>query len=413
MPTTPTPADLLRAAAELLRQTATTAGGKPWAADHFPEGTIVRPAANTHSLFRLAAHGNRAAGTPCVTPQVGAHMALMHPGVGLALAAWLDRAAVEYDATVRGAAGVWSESGEERERDAWVERQTNPHALAVARQLLGTTVAAECGKTVGVSGLFYRPCARPAGHPEAYCRDASGDHMFLAAALPAPADRAATCICGHPEQQHFEDACQTCDCGDYTEPQDARDAIARWRQEALSKRDLRRVATLREAADIAESLCELTPAYGARKAAQISENVGVLRVADHFRALAADAAAGAHPPTEGEANDMRARFEALAADWEQRGEYGDASLLWGARAIRATLEAAGTQLPTMREADTATQCVHCWLEIEDRGDPGFGTHTPRWVHISGGYQTCNPQMFNSPVATPPAAHAAPEETTPC
>ncbi|PVD01317.1 hypothetical protein [Streptomyces sp. CS014] len=68
-------------------------------------------------------------------------------------------------------------------------------ALAVARQLLGTTEGDECGKTVGVSGLFYRPCARPAGHPEAYCRDASGDHMFLAAATPAappaPADRAA------------------------------------------------------------------------------------------------------------------------------------------------------------------------------------------------------------------------------
>ncbi|MFJ5886822.1 hypothetical protein [Streptomyces californicus] len=58
-----------------------------------------------------------------------------------------------------------------------------------------------------------------------------------------------------------------------------------------------RAAVLREAADIAESLCDLSPAYGARKAAQISENVGVLRVADHFRALAADAAAGVQPPT--------------------------------------------------------------------------------------------------------------------
>ncbi|MFD8469068.1 hypothetical protein ACFV10_28670 [Streptomyces cyaneofuscatus] len=80
------------------------------------------------------------------------------------------------------------------------DRCTDPQcttlaALAVARQLLGTTTDALCGKTVGVSGLFYRPCARPAGHLEAYCRDASGDHMFLAAtesaAPPAPADRAA------------------------------------------------------------------------------------------------------------------------------------------------------------------------------------------------------------------------------
>ncbi|WP_354596821.1 hypothetical protein R1Y80_09740 [Streptomyces sp. JL1001] len=56
-------------------------------------------------------------------------------------------------------------------------------------------------------------------------------------------------------------------------------------------------AVLREAADIAESLREFTPAYGPRKSAQISENVGVLRVADHLRALAADAAAGVQPPT--------------------------------------------------------------------------------------------------------------------
>jgi hypothetical protein len=41
-----------------------------------------------------------------------------------------------------------------------------------------------CGKTVGVGvpDHPYRPCARPAGHPEAYCRDATGQHYFLAAA---------------------------------------------------------------------------------------------------------------------------------------------------------------------------------------------------------------------------------------
>ena len=38
-----------------------------------------------------------------------------------------------------------------------------------------------CGKTRGVSGLYYRPCARPAGHKEAYCKSADGGHLFLAA----------------------------------------------------------------------------------------------------------------------------------------------------------------------------------------------------------------------------------------
>ncbi|MEU0354915.1 ParB N-terminal domain-containing protein, partial [Streptomyces cyaneofuscatus] len=76
-------------------------------------------------------------------------------------------------------------------------------------------------------------------------------------------------------------------------------------------------------------------------------------LAHRLRALADEAAAGVQPPTEGETDDVRARFEALAAEWEKRGEYGDASLLWGARAIRATLAAdaaAGVQPPTEGEA---------------------------------------------------------------
>lgn len=49
---------------------------------------------------------------------------------------------------------------------------------------------------------------------------------------------AAACICGHTEQQHFEDACITevtgCDCGDYLTPEAAREGIGRL-QEALRK----------------------------------------------------------------------------------------------------------------------------------------------------------------------------------
>ncbi|MGW6288281.1 hypothetical protein [Streptomyces sp. NPDC055107] len=48
------------------------------------------------------------------------------------------------------------------------------------------------------------------------------------------------------------------------------------------------------------------------------------------------------PPQGGpeDAVELRAtldRAEALAADWEQRGEYGDVSLTWGARGIRTAL----------------------------------------------------------------------------
>lgn len=45
----------------------------------------------------------------------------------------------------------------------------------------------------------------------------------------------AVCICGHTEQQHFEDACITevtgCDCGDYLTPEAAREVIGRLQQE--------------------------------------------------------------------------------------------------------------------------------------------------------------------------------------
>ncbi|WP_393075162.1 hypothetical protein [Streptomyces sp. LN704] len=50
-------------------------------------------------------------------------------------------------------------------------------------------------------------------------------------------------------------------------------------------------AILREAADVAESLRQFEPATGARWSAQVSENVGILRVADELRRMA-DAVSG-------------------------------------------------------------------------------------------------------------------------
>jgi hypothetical protein len=47
-----------------------------------------------------------------------------------------------------------------------------------------------------------------------------------------------------------------------------------------------RAEVLREAAEKAESLRQFTKACGARKAAQISENVGILRVAEELRRMA-------------------------------------------------------------------------------------------------------------------------------
>lgn len=47
-----------------------------------------------------------------------------------------------------------------------------------------------------------------------------------------------------------------------------------------------RAAALLEAAEVGESLRQFEPALGARKAAQISENVGILRVTERLRSLA-------------------------------------------------------------------------------------------------------------------------------
>lgn len=84
------PAQELRTAAQTLRDLIRAVGSEAWSADHFPEGTIVRPANSTVSLLRLAADGARAAGTPHVTAAVGAYIAAMGPNVGLALVKLLE-----------------------------------------------------------------------------------------------------------------------------------------------------------------------------------------------------------------------------------------------------------------------------------------------------------------------------------
>lgn len=103
-----------------------------------------------------------------------------------ALEAFADRAAALW-----ASAGPLSAAGIEEKPDMNV-KALHVHAhddadLADLRRMADEAQQPEealCGKTVGV-GLPdhpYRPCARPAGHSEAYCRDATGQHHFLAAA---------------------------------------------------------------------------------------------------------------------------------------------------------------------------------------------------------------------------------------
>ncbi|CAM5591229.1 hypothetical protein [Streptomyces purpurascens] len=68
-----------------------------------------------------------------------------------------------------------------------------------------------------------------------------------------------------------------------------RDDRARLADAVMAVADAEIPAILRAVADMAEDLRQFEPATGARKSAQVSENVGVLRVAEWLRRTADEA----------------------------------------------------------------------------------------------------------------------------
>ncbi|XQE88102.1 hypothetical protein ACN24M_24515 [Streptomyces microflavus] len=323
-------------------------------------------------------------------------------------------------------------------------------ALAVARQLLGTTVAAPAPTLIGT---FEHAHPEAMAAARAQVRAEAGERTpRRRPAPPAPdpglRDRIAEAIraeSSRVDDLALADAVLAVLDGDDL-PAPCKTCGGPW---AKDHQCADRAAILTEVATQYEQL--LTD-IGADTAQDPRYWTGVQHVTLGLRRLAGEAPAS---------TPLATRFEALAAEWEQRGEYGDSSITDRARELRAVLAgeaAAGVQqitegetvltladvqlvdadcpygtgpgdgsgcikpighdgahsvtpgviVPAAPETPLATQCTYCWLEIEDRGDPGFGTYTPRWVHIPGGYQTCNPQQPNSPVATPPAAPAVPE-----
>ncbi|MEU5716588.1 hypothetical protein AB0G71_12485 [Streptomyces sp. NPDC020403] len=137
--------------------------------------------------------------------------------------------------------------------------------LAHARQVLGTTTGqpeteAAVVDRVPVRDRIRRAICEASGFTwlpdELMEPDEYGEHAdAVLAVLPAPAvDRAAVCICGHTEAQHFEDVCQVCDCGDFLEPEAAREMIAHLRAAVLAKQDGRRATTLNERANFFEGV---------------------------------------------------------------------------------------------------------------------------------------------------------------
>jgi hypothetical protein len=86
----------------------------------------------------------------------------------------------------------------------------------------------------------------------------------------------------------------------------------KWISETVAALPTDRTAVLREAADIAESLRQFEPATGARWSAQVSENVGILRVAAELRRLAAGSAGRVADDTQPETPDRAAVYQEVA-----------------------------------------------------------------------------------------------------
>jgi hypothetical protein len=125
-PTPDSPAQQLHRAAALLREHATAAaedsGSPHWSASRIlpdqPESRMTRVVAGSGGSL---IHGRGERRSPFFHAPVGDYIATMGPGVGAALADWLDAEAARLEAT---ALPFWQET-------------VGRHALAVARALLG------------------------------------------------------------------------------------------------------------------------------------------------------------------------------------------------------------------------------------------------------------------------------------
>ncbi|MCX5103441.1 hypothetical protein [Streptomyces sp. NBC_00439] len=156
-----TPADEFRQAASLLRDRATAAiheGRTRWFTGHTlgSRSPVVLDDPEQPSVL-IETRATR-------LERVNAYLELLGPATGLAGAEWLDAAAKSYNALVAAAALVWSEQHDADEREAWVAKQTDQHALTFARQILGTgqgpeglrSTTADCTAALGMTPTEYR-----------------------------------------------------------------------------------------------------------------------------------------------------------------------------------------------------------------------------------------------------------------
>ncbi|MFE1125870.1 hypothetical protein ACFW6R_04390 [Streptomyces albidoflavus] len=145
-----TPADTLRAAAGRLRHlvaslSETGWGNRPWHVEECSDTDDMSPcpcivAQGEHRDFDQPQQPPVQYVADAETVEHGAYIAAMHPGVGKALADWLETAARDHEAGVTAAEDVFRDDPAGRDRFlATGPGAPSPHALTVARQILGST----------------------------------------------------------------------------------------------------------------------------------------------------------------------------------------------------------------------------------------------------------------------------------
>jgi hypothetical protein len=125
---------MLRQAAQVLRDRAGEATSGPWSAS---EDTEHGFRVGTADGAAWVAWTGSADDEPDQSRADARWISLMHPGLAGPLADWLEHAAKAHDATVQAAHDNWRGSDDTEARDRWIDRQTDQHALKVARTILG------------------------------------------------------------------------------------------------------------------------------------------------------------------------------------------------------------------------------------------------------------------------------------
>lgn len=335
-----------------------------------------------------------------------------------ALAALLELHAKEYDASVVAAADVWPDSAIEAAR--WLAAQASPEALAVARQLLGTTTgqpeteppadrrAHVADALANADGWIWAPGFDRTKSPsyQGYLRQADA----VLAVLPAPADRAATrdrirrAICEASGFTWLPDELMEPD--EYGEHADAVLAV-------LDAPADRAAVLNAVAAQYEQMLADI----GADTAQDPRYWTGVQHVTLGLRRLAGEAAAGAHHHTTA---------DKAAALGMTPTEYRQHSYNTAVQQIRAASRGlfAGTAI---RVADALEEPTDAGAHHPEQAQPpgGFATRVCRncsrtitWVpggtwthepHNPDGGHIAAPYSLPAECHVTPAVPAAPEE----